>query len=226
MRFLYSENAGEDDLALSGDRFARLKVRRVRVGETVKIRNLQDDNLYDYSVRDLGKSKAILSLTKAALAPVLPARDIAVAWCVVDPKTIDKTLPALNEMGAGKLTLIWSEKSQRDFHLNLDRFDRIIIGSCEQCGRSRKMTIEIKELSVFASENANAAVLDFGGAKLTHESMRDYVVIVGPEGGFGDGDYETLKNPPRFSVDTPLTLRSETAILLIASLAAACSPRR
>ncbi|MDR2638294.1 MAG: RsmE family RNA methyltransferase, partial [Helicobacteraceae bacterium] len=163
MRFLYSQNAGEAEICLVKEPLEHLKVRRVRAGETIALRNLLDDNIYDYAVNSFGRFEARLSLIKSELKPVLPRYETRLAWCVVDPKIVEKTLPSLNELGVGKLTLLWSEKSQRGFRLNLDRFDRIIIGSCEQCGRSRKMAIEIMELAGFARETSNAALLDFGG---------------------------------------------------------------
>ncbi|MDR2152321.1 MAG: 16S rRNA (uracil(1498)-N(3))-methyltransferase [Helicobacteraceae bacterium] len=218
MRFLFDEKAGENALLISGAPLLHLKARRVRAGETIDLRNLQDDNIHRYSIESFGKTSATLALIKSELKPVLPSRDISLAWCAVDPKTIEKTLPALNEIGVGRLTLLASEKSWRGFRVNYDRMDRILVGSCEQCGRSRKMEIVFMDLAEFARNTPNAALLDFGGAKLTREALQGYEFIVGPEGGFGEKDYAALKNAPRFGVDLALVLRSESAALFIASL--------
>ena len=221
MRFLFDENAGDAAVIVSGKALSHLKVRRARVGDRIALRNLLDYNIYYYSIENFVKTGAVLAFIESELKPVLPRRDVSLAWCAVDPKTIAKTLPALNEIGVGKLTLLLSERSQRNFRANLDRLDRVVAGSCEQCGRSRKMEIVFKELSQFAEETPNAAIFDFGGAKPTSEALRSHTLVVGPEGGFANGDYATLKNPPRFGIDSPLILRSETAIALLASLSLA-----
>jgi 16S rRNA (uracil1498-N3)-methyltransferase len=218
MRFLFCDRAGETALSLPSEQFLHLKARRARVGEIVALRNLREDNIYAYLIESFGRFEARLTLANSESKPVLPRRDTRLAWCVVDPKAIEKSLPFLNETGVGKLSLLWSEKSQRGFRPNLDRFDRIIAGSCEQCGRSRKMAIEIAELDEFLRGASDAAILDFGGAPITSEAARTKTFVVGPEGGFGAKDYAAFGSLPRFSVDTPLVLRSETAISLIASL--------
>ncbi|MDR1911802.1 MAG: 16S rRNA (uracil(1498)-N(3))-methyltransferase [Helicobacteraceae bacterium] len=219
MRFLFCENAGELNVILEGDAFLHIKARRVRVGETIAMRNLRDDRLYFYSIVELKKTHATATLEGDEVKIVLCDRAIDLAWCVVDPKTIEKTLPFLNEIGARKLYLLWSEKSQRGFHLSLNRFNRILNASCEQCGRSRKMEVEIMELAEFVTQNSNIASLDFNAPPIEPSAALDKILIVGPEGGFGAKDYETLKNYPRYSLSTPLVLRSETAIVLIAARA-------
>jgi 16S rRNA (uracil1498-N3)-methyltransferase len=80
------------------------------------------------------------------------------------------------------------------------------------------MAIEIMELAGFARETSNAALLDFGGEPISSEAARSKTFVVGPEGGFGAKDYAAFGSLPRFGIDSPLVLRSETAILALASL--------
>jgi 16S rRNA (uracil1498-N3)-methyltransferase len=219
MRFLFCENAGEVLLTIGGEALAHLKARRVGVGETIALRNLRDDVLYFYTIAAFDRSGAELSLSGDEKKRVAARRNVDLAWCVVEPRIIEKTLPALNEIGVRKLTLLWSEKSQRNFRLSQKRFDRILTASCEQCGRSQKMAIAVEELDVFARENPNAALLDFDGEALNAKTAHEKTIVVGPEGGFGEKDYAAFKTAARLGVATPLVLRSESAVLVAAAIA-------
>lgn len=193
-----------------------LKALRVREGERLFLRTLQDDGLYEYRLDAFGRREAQLSLIAGTQTPILPPNSTHLAWCIVDPKTIEKTLPFLNELGVGKLTLLWCEKSQRSFRPDFGRMERIVTASCEQCGRSRAMMIEAQACETFLAQNPAAALLDFGGAPLSSAALGDRVLIVGPEGGFGPADYARFEGLPRLGVASPLVLRSETALVLAA----------
>ncbi|XPV54809.1 MAG: hypothetical protein ACNI3H_07545 [Halarcobacter ebronensis] len=54
------------------------------------------------------------------------------AWCIVDPKTIEKELPYLNELGVRKITFISCDYSQKNFKLNFEKLEKILVNSSSQ----------------------------------------------------------------------------------------------
>ncbi|MDR2904610.1 MAG: 16S rRNA (uracil(1498)-N(3))-methyltransferase [Helicobacteraceae bacterium] len=222
MRFLFHAQAGESSLVLGGADSAALHIKalRLQAGSRVNLRNLADDNLYEYEIALLDRRKAVLNLLSSRREIVLGGGG-ALAWFVTDPKTIEKTLPFLNELGVGKLNLVWGERSQGNFRLDLTRFDRIVAASCEQCGRSRKMIVAEAKLADLTSASADLAVLDFGGEVLTSSNktrIANKTIVIGAEGGFGARDLELLTPFPKFSLGGALILRSETAAIYAATL--------
>ncbi|GHS89859.1 ribosomal RNA small subunit methyltransferase E [Campylobacterota bacterium] len=216
-RFIFHTNAGEDIVLCEGETLAHIKALRTKLGESISLRNLRDDFLYIYVVERYEKRSIVLRLIESKEHIVLGGK-ISLAWCVVDPKTIEKTLPFLNELGVAKLTFILSARSQRNFRIDYDRADRILISSCEQCGRSKKMELCECSLGDFLAQNSNAALLDIGAETPAIEA-KNAAFIVGPEGGFSAADYEILSAVPKFHIPTGTILRSETAAIYAASIA-------
>ena len=82
------------------------------------------------------------------------------------------------------------------------------------------MRMEIfKNVREFVDKVGDFCVFDFGGA-LPSGDDKDSIFLIGPEGGFSDGERELLKQKAKkiLSFNTPNILRSETAVLSAASL--------
>lgn len=136
-----------------------------------------------------------------------------VGWCVIDPKVTQKHLHMLNEMGVKKLTLVYSEFSQKNFKPDLKRLNRIIINSCEQCGRSDLMEIEIVDtLKEYLEMYPKSIVIDFSDRYL-EEPLHVESFLVGPEGGFSQKERELFKNREVYGLRCANILRSETVVV-------------
>ena len=86
-----------------------------------------------------------------------------------------------------------------------------------QCGRTS--TIELAEspnVSTFLTTYPNAVILDFGGEVLDKNEVFD-TVIVGCEGGFDEGEKKLFSAHRLRHFANPMILRSETAVVAIAS---------
>jgi 16S rRNA (uracil1498-N3)-methyltransferase len=128
---------------------------------------------------------------------------------------IEKTLPFLNQIGVKKITFIYCERSQNNFKLDFERFKKIIINSNQQCGRVHLMEFCLeKNLEKVISKNQNLSVLDFGGSS---DFSNVEKVLVGCEGGFSDREKELLKNQKKIAFSTKNILKSETAVVAVAS---------
>ncbi|WP_456433099.1 16S rRNA (uracil(1498)-N(3))-methyltransferase [Nitratifractor sp.] len=218
MRFVYHPEAGAAQILLEGDPFRHLfRSRRSDRSAPVLLRNLRDDRLYTYRVEALDRRRAILSLTESRIEPVHPPRTLHIAWCVVDPKTVEKTLPSLNELGVSAITFLPCERSQRDFRLDFDRLERILINSAQQCGRSTLPVLERSEsLERFLDAHPEAYLLDFSPRPLEC-AERIETLVVGPEGGFSPAERERFPRERIVGLATPTILRSETAVCAAAA---------
>lgn len=210
---MYIENP-TNDLVIEGNDYKYLfKVRRFDKNALIKVRNLKDDFLFVYEIAEIQKKKAFLKLKEKIKKPNKPKKFTHIAWCVIDPKNVEKTLPSLNEMGLSKLTLVYCDYSQKNFKIKPERIKKILINSSQQCGRSDILEIEtINSSEEFFEKYPDFTALDFGGEP--YSCQRDYPmpVIIGPEGGFSEKERRKFKKT--ISLEG-FVLRSETAVCSI-----------
>jgi 16S rRNA (uracil1498-N3)-methyltransferase len=214
MQFLYVETP-TNKLILTGEEHKYLfKVRRIKKDENIKIRNLKDDYLYIYKIDEINKKEAYLTLKEKKYMPNKPKKFFHIAWCIIDPKNIEKTLPSLNEIGISKITFIYCDYSQRNFKLKLERIEKILINSCQQCGRSDLMKIEIINSSKeFFEKYKNFSTLNFNGKEITSNKIT-LPVLIGPEGGFSENEEKNFKEIYKLK---GFILRSESAACAISA---------
>ena len=219
MQFSYHQNAGTSSLEIDGDLYNYLfKVRRHKSEETFDFRNLKDDFIYTYQVLEIGKRSATLSLIKSLSKPSQPLKETHIGWCVVDPKTIEKTLPFLNELGVSKISFIYSDFSQKNFKMNYDRYEKIVINSCMQCARSDMIKFEeYKSIKEFLKIYPNSHILDFSPNTIQQHCDID-TIIIGSEGGFSQKERDMFTDNKIVGLKNNLILRSETAAISVSSL--------
>ncbi len=218
MQFLYHPDAGLPDITIEGEAFRYVvKVRRHRQGERIALRNLADDWLYFYRVETITRREAELSFEGKEERVVMPFRRLHLGWCIVDPKTIEKTLPMLNELGVAKISFVYCDRSQKNFKPDFERLKRILINSSQQCGRSRMMELELHDsIESYLESYPKCAILDFGGTPLSCDAKHSEI-LVGCEGGFSESERKIFENRTIYGIDTPLILRSESAVVVTAS---------
>lgn len=215
MEFLYHPEAGKEILNIEGERYNYLfKVRRHKKDEVIHLRNMQDGVLYRYRIEEVHRREATLVLIGKEYNEVVPKRFFHMIWCVIDPKVIEKTLPMLNEIGVSKITFVYCARSQKNFHLKLEKLQRILINSSQQCGRSRLMELEIiNSLDEVLQKYDNIILIDFCEGKL---SCSDNIqrALVGPEGGFTKNEREKFEQVRGMD---GFILRSETAVVVVSA---------
>ncbi len=219
MIFLYNDEVGKETLKLRGkDHKYLIKVRRHRVGDTLHLRNENDpDILYTYTITDITPRELLLHLEKSEENQVMPQKYLHIGWCMIDPKSIEKALPSLNEIGVSKISFIYCARSQKNFKPDLKRLHRILKASNQQCGRSTFMEFAIYDnLEDFLKEHPDVKVFDFCERVLKEKSGFEDVLI-GCEGGFSQEEKDLLSSKEVFRLDTPLVLRSESAALSVAA---------
>ena len=219
MQYLYDPEASASQLYLQGESHRYLfKVRRYRKGDSLHLRNLEDDILYHYKITAMDKKEAILTLQSQQELSVGAKQRLHIGWCMVEPKSIEKVLPALNEIGVEKITFFHCARSQKQFKLDFDRLQKILLNSSQQCGRSQMMTLEtVESLEDFVKIHPEAYLLNFSQKHLSSAESIETIVI-GCEGGLTDAECALFDAGRVVGLDTPLILRSESAAVSVASL--------
>jgi 16S rRNA (uracil1498-N3)-methyltransferase len=214
MQYLYSQEAGLPQLKLTGDVHRYLfKVRRHRAGESVHLRNLEDQILYRYHIETIDKKEALLLLEEQREYQVEAKRVLHIGWCVIDPKSIEKTLPSLNEIGIAKITFVYCQRSQKSFKIDFSRLRKILLNSSQQCGRSVMMELdEVESLSAFLEHNPESWMLNFSEQMLACDAGSIGTLLVGAEGGFSEEECAMVGLDRIVGLDTPLILKSESAV--------------
>ena len=219
MQFLFNENAGANELCIRGEDFHHLKVRRLRQNENVNLRNLKDDFVYVYKISNLNRNSCLLNLQEKALNSSILPQKITLALGIIEPKILEKTLPFLNELGLFKLILVFTHFSQRNFKPDFRRLERILIKSCEQCGRANLMQIECFDSTKdFANAYENAVMLDFSGEVVDDFSNfkgESEILFIGAEGGFTDEERSLFAR--KIKLKSPYILKSQSAIISVAA---------
>lgn len=214
MQFLYSADAGKDEIEIQNEGFLHLKARRVKLNSKVCLANLQDEFIYEYEIKEFQKKSIKASLL--AKNEILAQRSgFSLALAMIEPKILEKILPFLNEMGLDKLILVYTKFSQRNFKLDLKRCERILISSCEQCGRTYLMQIELFEnIDLLCKKYNNIVLLDFDTKNyIENEILKDKIIFVGCEGGFSKEEREFFAQ--KVSFKTKNILRAQSAAIAI-----------
>ena len=214
MQFTYEEFCGSDFLEIKDEVYNYLiKARRHKIDDEIYFRNLKDNNIYLYKINLIDKKKAILNLISAEEKILLNNKNLHLGWCVVDPKTVEKFITSLNEMGVDKITFIYADYSQKNFKINIEKLEKILINSSCQCGRSNIIKLEVcKNLEQFMKENSDVYFLDFSTLCVDDKKDEIKTLVIGCEGGFSKNEREKFNKDFVVGFNSNLILRSETAI--------------
>ena len=219
MQFVFDKNAKLEFLEIVDENYNYLiKARRHKIEDIINFRNLDDKNLYSYQIVSIDKKKALLKLLSFEEKVVENCKKLHLVWSIVDPKTIEKTLPSLNEMGVDKITFLYSDFSQKNFKINFEKMEKILLNSSSQCGRSSIIKLELlKNLDEFLKTNSSFYILDF--SKNSIETKKDDIktLLIGPEGGFSKRERELFNDKFVVGFSSNLILKSETAIVCASS---------
>ena len=218
MLYLYHQKAGENELHLEGNEHRYIfKVRRHKADDILYLRNLEDGLFYRYLITFLDKKSAHLTLQDSSTLEIKSKKTLHMGWCIIDPKSVEKVLPTLNEMGVEKITFIYCKRSQKSFKLDFKRLEKILLNSSQQCGRSQMMKLEkAEDLPQFLEKYPQSKMLNFSESNFISNTSFDTIVI-GCEGGFHEDEVALFKPEDIVGFDTPLVLKSESAVCAVAA---------
>ncbi|MFW2601557.1 16S rRNA (uracil(1498)-N(3))-methyltransferase [Aliarcobacter butzleri] len=219
MQFTYDEFCGNETLEIKDEVYNYLiKARRHKIDDEIYFRNLKDKYIYLYKISFIDKKKALLNLLSKEEKILENEKKLHLGWCIVDPKTIEKYITSLNEIGIEKITFIYSDFSQKNFKINIEKLEKILINSSSQCGRSSIIKLEIcKNLDEFMKKNDEVYFLDFSTTSIDEKKENIKTLVIGCEGGFSENERDKFNKNFIVGFDSNLILRSETAIISASS---------
>ncbi|WP_294960718.1 16S rRNA (uracil(1498)-N(3))-methyltransferase [Sulfurimonas sp.] len=217
--YILHDEASKKTLNLKGELHKYLvKVRRHSLDDELFFRNRDDIKiLHRYKIVNIESRSLELELLSSKEEIRCSKKSLHIAWCVIDIKSIEKVLPSLNEIGVEKISFIYSDRSQKNIKLDFKRFERILEASMQQCGRSSYMEFDTYQgIKEFITKFEDVKVFDFCDNILESDANFERVLI-GCEGGFSKEERELLQSQESFRLDTPMVLRSESAVMAVAS---------
>ncbi|PRN00777.1 16S rRNA (uracil(1498)-N(3))-methyltransferase [Aliarcobacter cryaerophilus] len=215
MQFIYNKNAKNNLLKIEDENYNYIvKARRHKLDDILDFRNLEDDFLYSYKISQIDKKSLFLNLLKKEEKIIENSKKIHLAWCIVDPKTIYENIASLNELGVDKITFVYSDFSQKNFKINFEKLEKILINSSSQCGRSSIIKLDIyKNIDTFIADNPDTYFLDFSQTSIDSKVSDIKTLMIGTEGGFSKRERELFNKNFIVGFSSNLILKSQTAII-------------
>jgi len=219
MQFVYHQDSGVDILTINDQLHKYIfKVRRHDSSKPLFFRNLIDDILYKYEVISINKKNTTLKLIESKELKIALSQKLHIGWCKIDFKSIEKVIASLNELGVDKITFIDCQYSQKQYKINFDKLHTLLTNSSSQSGRSDIIKLEVVEsLDKFLELYPDSYMFNFSSNNITNYIDKIDTIVVGCEGGFSDDEIAKFSPSKIVGVDNPLILRSETAVLTVAS---------
>ena len=215
MQFTYHKEASQEILIVDNETYKYLfKARRQKINDEIYFRNLNDQNIYLYKVIEITKKDAKLQLLSFEKKIIENDKKLHLGWCLIDPKTVEKYIASLNELGVDKITFIYCEYSQNNFKINMDKLEKILINSSSQCGRSSIIKLEnSKSIEDFLKQNDDVYFLDFSSESIGLKKENIKTLVLGCEGGFSKIERELFEENKIVGFNSKLILKSETAAI-------------
>jgi 16S rRNA (uracil1498-N3)-methyltransferase len=219
MQFTYHKNSGLASIEIEAELHKYLfKVRRHDTKDTLYFRNLEDNNLYSYKVQSIDRRKTTLSLISSEEKILEPQKELHIGWCKIDPKSVEKVIASLNELGVTKITFINCEYSQGKYTINLEKIEKLLINSSQQSGRSSIIKLEeSKSLDSFLKENPESYMFNFSQNFVDDKKDDIKTIVIGCEGGFSTNEINKFNKDKIVGINSSLILRSETGVVTLAS---------
>ena len=140
-----------------------------------------------------------------------PSNDITLYFAPI--KKLDDMLNMATQMGIGRFVPVITERTVAN-HINWERMKKIVIEASEQSNRNRvpEITLPIKFSELPFSELVFADERAAYGAQMPQEFIGAKNILIGPEGGFSDNEFNALdKNGARGLSLGKTILRAELA---------------
>jgi 16S rRNA (uracil1498-N3)-methyltransferase len=219
----------DDRITVDGDDGHHLqRARRVRPGEIVTAADGYGRwRVFRVAAADKGRVD-LQALTDLAHEPPLLPR-LTVACSLTKGEKPELVVQKLTELGADRILLVEAARSVVRWGDDkvAPAFERLQRVAREAGAQSRRARVPVVDGPVSASEVASmgglvlAAVDGVPGSELPAPAGGEWVVAVGPEGGFDPDELAGFDHAPRLAVG-PYVLRAETAAIAATAALAGC----
>lgn len=223
---------GADDcIAVTGAELHHLRVRRVRVGDTV---TLTDGALHEWTgeVVRLTQHAAKIRLRQAPAIKRESPLEIELALALIKPDRLSLAIEKTTELGVTRIVVYNADRSIGTASTTRqDRWQRVAAAATKQSQRTRVPVIEgplpFAEMIARAAGDERIVVWEAALAAATFRGLGDNAptrvhLLVGPEGGFSAAELHHAQRAGfRPASLGPRVLRAETAAIAAVTLAQA-----
>lgn len=213
------------EIELTGDRARYLgKVLRARVGDALEIFN-GDGPEWPARIHSIGKTRVILKLGDSIDAKSESPLKIHLVQGVSRGERMDFVVQKATELGVDRITPVLTEygvvKLAGDrAEKRREHWQKVAASACEQSGRTRlplvDMPLPLKHWFGDKPARTGAELILAPGAAIPMAGIEspqtDVCILVGPEGGFSDIEYDDARAAGFTAVSLgPRILRTESA---------------
>ena len=233
MQRYFGRKIGNNIILDNDDIFHLTKVMRARRGEQIEV--VADDNVYLCEIKEI-KPLQIVSKKQIKENNELPNHVILIAALLKGDK-MDYVLQKATELGVSEIFLTTSERTivkikEHQNDLKLGRYQKILKEAACQSKRSKIPFINsIIDFSRIDEIHADLKLIAYeaskGSSSLLNKKIaslkpkKSIAIIIGPEGGFCEGEVEYAKNCGFIPVGLGnRILRAETASIYALSVIA------
>lgn len=218
-------------LVIQGDELHHLsKVLRKKVGETIIVVDGKE-HAYKAVLESISRSSADCKILETFHRFNEPDIEVKLAFALLkNPSRMDFLVEKCTELGVREFIPVRTERTIVS-KVHTERLQKIALSAMKQCGRSLLPPIHslmdfdealsyVKscERKFITHEKADEMIMG-GGRKIADGTSETVGVLVGPEGGFTDGEIQGAVESGFKPVSLGLRrLRSETAAIAVLSL--------
>ena len=231
--FVRSDLRPGQDLVLDGDQANYLgRALRLRVGDSLTVFNAESGE-FSATLTSIRKSSAELAIGEAVPTATESPLKVHLVQGVSRGERMDFVVQKATELGVKRISPVLTEygvvkldgarAAKRRYH-----WQKIAESACEQSGRTRPPLIDevlpLKSWFGAKTEDADVDLILEPGASTAMASLKapqtKVCLLVGPEGGFSDSEYEDAELAGFSAVSLgPRILRTETAAIAAVSIA-------
>ncbi len=225
-------NINENTIEIKGNEVKHIQVLRHKIDDRIIV------NEYICKILQIKRDSIILEKIEIASSIGEPRINLHLYMAMLKGEKMDFVIQKAVELGVKYITPFISKNvvvkiDQKTMQKRQEKFQKIANEACKQCGRTDKVVINnilqfsdiLEEVSksdiaIFAYEKEDNKMLKDIMATCHNFNVIDIPIIVGPEGGFSEGEADSLKymeNVECISLGERI-LRAETAALNVISI--------
>ena len=226
----FFEKVDGNDVCISGENARHIsRSLRMRAGEHITLCDSGTD--YDCVIKSI-EDTVLCEVISKHKNTTEPSVSVTLFQCLPKSDKFDSVVQKAVEMGCGEIVPVLSRRcvsrpDEKSAKKKIERYNKIALSACEQCGRGR--IVNVGDIADF--DKAIRSLRDFdktlcfyegGGEKLDSSLLAGsdrIALFIGPESGFDECEVEKMKAAGATVCSLgPRILRTETAP--IAALAA------
>lgn len=222
--FIKTKITNQDEIVVTEENIIhQMKdVLRLRTGDPVILLDGEGKE-YHGTIKILIKKESIISKEIIKENVFEPIKNITLASAMIKKDKYEWVLQKGTELGVSRFTPLITDRTEKT-KVNMDRADKITREASEQSERGSLPIIDVpQDLESFISECSTKIIcftqdgIIFSASN--YSEIKDIAIIVGPEGGFSEKDFEILNkyNVECVSLGNQI-LRAETASIVAPAL--------